>query len=216
MLQGSAVSSDDRDPPRPLASADRGRTGPFGALVAAASRDASAARSLALAYAEHPPETRLRLIDAIVADAMIEGADVATVLAPLLSVEGDPQVARAIAAAMCHHDGAGLAPATRPEALAAGDARVGAVVLTRPLYGDFVEILAAAWSADGGVTHVLVDPLAHPADVGARAADLPLDPALRPAPMDRAIDLLADALWHHKQRFGALPDGLERFADLFG
>jgi hypothetical protein len=209
--------STTKDEPRPsLASADRGRTGPFGALVAAASKDAAAARSLAMAYAEHPAETRLRLIDAIVADAHVEGADVGALLALLLGIEAEPEVARAIAAAMHHHGGAGLAPATQASALAAGDNRAGAVVLTRPLYGDFVEILAAAWSAEGGVTHVLVDPLAHPADVDARAADLPPSLSLHPAPMERAIDLLADALWHHKRRFGTLPDGLERFADLFG
>lgn len=209
-----------------IASTDRRKAGPaqerpgsgspFGALIAAAGRDADAARSLALAYVEHETEMRLKLLAAIVDDARSEGVDVGAVLAPLLSVEPDATVARAIAAAMQAHGGAGLAPSASAAALVAGDGHQGGVVLARPLYAGFVEILAAAWAPEIGVTHVVVEPFAHASDLEARAAELPPHLELRAAPIARAIDLLADVLWRHRRRHGRLPDGLERFADLFG
>ena len=80
----------------------------------------------------------------------------------------------------------------------------------------FVEILAAAWTPELGVTHVIVEPFAHASDLESRAAELPPALELRAAPIGNAIDLLADVLWRHRRKHGRLPDGLERFADLFG
>lgn len=206
-------------PPRPpLASAHRGRIGPFGALIAAASQDPAAARGLASAYASLDVVARLRIVDAVVIDARAEGIAPGAALLPLLAVEEDTAVAQVIAAALRAEEG-GIAPITGADvtahALVAGDATRGAVLLTRPLYGEFVEVLGLAWREEEGLTHTLFEPLTHRDKASGCARRLPPDLTLEAMPIDYAVDLLAPVLWRARRRGHPSPVGIERFADLF-
>lgn len=204
-----------RGPRPPLASTGRGRAGPFGALLAAAARDPAAARGLALAYGSLDLVGRAKIIEAVVADARAEGISASAALAPLLAVEEDAEIARAIAAAINADGGAGLESTVAARALVAGDEVRGGVLLIRPLHGTFVEVLGLAWRRDGGVTHAVFDPLVDDSAASTHLSRLPSDLHFEEMPMSYAIDLLAPVLWAHRRTNGALPPGVERFADLF-
>lgn len=204
-----------RGPRPPLANAGRGRAGPFGALLAAAARDPAAARGLALAYSSLDVLARAKIVEAVVADARAEGISASAALAPLLAVEEDAEVARSIADAINAEGGIGLASTVGARALVAGDELRGGVLLVRPLHGTFVEVLGLAWRRDGGVTHSLFDPLVDDSAASAHVSRLPADLRFEEMPMSYAIDLLAPVLWAHRRVSGALPPGVERFADLF-
>lgn len=201
--------------PRPLARARRGRAGPFGALLVAATQDPTAVRGLALAYASLHPGARQRIVEAVVDDAHAEGISISAVLAALLAVEEDADVARSIAELISAEGGAGLEPSVRPRALSAGDADCGGVVLIRPLHGTFTEVLALAWRPGRGVTHAVFDPLVHDGDAAGHVQHLPAELGFEETPVGFAIDLVAPVLWSHRRTYGTLPPGVRRFADLF-
>lgn len=207
-------SGDSRDRPS-LAKATRGSAGAFGALVIAAARDCDAARGLALAYAALDRNGRWQIVDAVVADARAEGISPCVVLASLLSVEEEADVAQHIADAISEAGGSGLEVTARPRALAAGDEEHGGVILVRPLHGTFVEVLALAWQRDVGVTHAVFDPMVHDGDALSHKASLPPDLRFESVPITFAIDLVTPVLWNHRRNNGALPPGVTRFADLF-
>lgn len=214
MYRGAVSSGNFRDRP-PIAKVTRGSAGAFGALVIAAARDSDAARGLALAYAALGPEGRWQIVDAVVADATAEGISPCAVLASLLAVEEDANVARHIADAISDAGGSGLEATTRPRALSAGDEENGGIILVRPLHGTFVEVLALAWKRDLGVTHAVFDPMVHDGDALGHKASLPADLRFESVPITFAIDLVAPVLWNHRRNNGALPPGVNRFADLF-
>jgi hypothetical protein len=210
------VSSPGPRGPRPsLVTPARGRAGPFGALLAAAARDPAAARGLALAYGSLDVVGRGRIVEAVVADARAEGIAASVVLAPLLAVEEDAENARAIAAAIDAEGGRGLASTVGARALVAGDEVRGGALLVRPLHGTFVEVLGVAWQRGGGVTHSVFEPLVDDSAASASLSRLPAELRFEEMPMRYAIDLLAPVLWAHRRANGALPTGVERFADLF-
>lgn len=209
------ASSDDK---RASASATKpaGATAAFGALVSAASRDPAAAKGLAAAYATLEAEQRHGIIDAVVLDASDEGVCASLVLASLLAVEEDAEVARHIADAMSRLDSPEAGIRVAASAMVAGDERQGGVLIVRPLHGTFVEVLALAWDGDGaGVTHSHFEPLVHHDHVSRIKRHLPSYLAFEEMPLSYAIDLVTAPLWSHRRRFGQLPDGMERFADLF-
>lgn len=214
MYRGRVSSGDSRDRPS-VAKATRGTAGAFGALVIAAARDSDAARGLALAYAALDRHGRWQIVDAVVADALAEGISPCVVLASLLSVEEETDVARHIADAISAAGGTGLETTTRPRALAAGDEERGGVILVRPLHGTFVEVLALAWKRDAGVTHAVFDPMVHDGQALSHKASLPADLRFESVPIAFAIDLVTPVLWSHRRTSGALPPGVNRFADLF-
>jgi hypothetical protein len=210
-----APMTERQRPPRLVGSYARGRLGPFGALLAAAARDPAAARGLALAYASLDAEGRSRIVQAVVDDAAAEGISASVALAPLLAVEEEPQIARAIADAIGRDGGLGLERSSGPRALLAGDERAGGVLLVRPLHGTFVEVLALAWDAERGVTHSVFDPLVDDAMASAHTSRLPSALRFEDVPVGYAIDRIAPVLWNHRRTHGTLPPGVERFADLF-
>jgi hypothetical protein len=214
MYTGRVSTHDPRDRPS-VAKVTRGSAGAFGALVIAAARDSDAARGLALAYAALDRAGRWKIVDAVVADAGAEGISPCGVLASLLSVEEDTEVARHIADAIAAAGGSGLEATTRPRALVAGDEDTGGIILVRPLHGTFVEVLALAWKPEAGVTHALFDPMVHDGDALHHKASLPPGLRFESAPITFAIDLVTPVLWSHRRRHGALPPGVNRFADLF-
>lgn len=191
-----------------------GSHGPFAALVAAASTHPSAGRGLACAYAVLPREGRERLIAAVVEDARSEGVSSAPALVSLLSVEEDPELARVLAHALLEQKCVELTPADGPRALLAGNESSGGLLLAYPLHSDFVELVGVAWTPSG-VTHTVVEPVARREDLEAHSKLLPDGLDFDETPVSYAVDRFASVLWAHRRRHGALPEGLERFADLF-
>jgi hypothetical protein len=189
--------------------------GAFGALLASAIEDPATARGLALAYASLDTRHRLQIIDAIVSDAHAEGIGASAVLASLLPVEEDLDVAKRIAEAMSAAGDRGLDMALRTRVYLAGDELEGGVLLVRPLHGAFVEVLALAWNDSAGITHSAFDALAHHdrAREGERA--LPSHLRFEEMPVAFAIDIVTTVLWNHRRLHGQLPECVEHFADMF-
>lgn len=205
----------DRPSRPPLAKASEGPVGAFGALLAAAIEDPSTARGLALAYASLETRHRIQIIDAIVSDSAAEGIGASGVLASLLPVEEDLEVARRIAEAMSVAGDRGVRTVLRTRAYLAGDELDGGVVLVRPLHGAFVEVLALAWNQAAGITHTAFEPMAH--HERARVAEQALPSQLRfeEMPVAFAIDAVTTVLWNHRRLHGSLPQCVEHFADMF-
>jgi hypothetical protein len=209
------VSSSGRTGRPALAKAKSGTVDPFAALLAAAVEHPTAAQGLALAYAALDREQRLALLDAVLADAHDAEMCPSGVLASLLAVEDDVELARYIAAAISASGGAGLRCDATSRALLAGDASEGAALLARPLHGRFVELLGLGWNREQGVVHTLFEPLASADDLQRLSQGFPGGWQLEEIPVAFAMDVIAPALWHHRRLTGELPQVLTRFADLF-
>ncbi len=184
---------------------------PFGALVAAAGDDPEAALALAGAYARVPREAREALLAAVIGDAAEEGVSALGALAALLSVEDDPTMAARIRDAMLegHTPVESAIPSTAWLAQREQEGiQGGAVVLVRPLYGPFVDVVAIAYS-DDQVTQTIIEPLVRADSLDRVLAALPDGLALEPASFDDARELLVETVWTHLRRGGdALPVGL--------
>lgn len=189
--------------------------GAFGALLSSAIEDPATARGLASAYASLDARHRLQIIDAIVNDAHAEGIGASAVLASLLTVEEDLEVARHIAEAMSAAGDQDLRSALRTRVLLAGDECQGGVVLIRPLHGAFVEVLALAWNDRVGITHASFDPLAHHEHAAKHSGGLPSVLRFEEMPVPFAIDTVTSVLWNHRRLHGALPECVKPFADMF-
>jgi hypothetical protein len=189
--------------------------GAFGALLSSAIEDPATARGLALAYASLDARHRLQIIDAIVSDAQSEGIGASAVLASLLPVEEDLEVARRIAEAMSAAGDLDLHTALRTRAFLAGDELDGGVLLIRPLHGAFVEVLALAWNDADGITHSGFDPLANHEKARDSERGLPSRLRFEEMPVAFAIDTVTTVLWNHRRLHGALPQCVEHFADMF-
>ncbi len=189
------------------------RRSPFGALVAAACHDPGAAQGLAAAYVALEPPHRRRMVEAVCRDARAEGEAPAVALAPLLGVENDPAIARAIARAMEEDGGRGLGTETGARALLAGTDERGTAALIRPLYGRFVELLGLSWDVSG-VTLSRFEPLLDGQRIDAHLAEMPDAPGLRESPFGHGVQRVTEVLWRHLRRHGCLPSGLGRFADV--
>lgn len=174
-----------------------------------------AVHGLALAYAALELEQRRELIPAVVADAQAEGICPSLVLVPLLGVEEDEVIAQQLADAIAETRSMQLRPTRPMHALVAGDAQRGGCVLVHPLHGSFVEVLALAWTRDEGITDAHVESLVTERDADDCVRNLPADMVFEATPVPFAIDLITESLWNHRQHHGKLPDGIERFADLF-
>jgi hypothetical protein len=209
------VPAADRPSRPPLAKTAEGSVGAFGALLAVAVEDPSTARGLALAYASLETRHRVQIIDAIVSDADAEGIGASAILASLLPVEEDLEVARRIAEAMSVAGDRGLRTVLRARAFLAGDEMDGGVLLVRPLHGAFVEVLALGWNQAAGITHSAFDPMTHHEDARAGERSLPTHLRFEEMPVAFAIDTVTSVLWNHKRLHGVLPESLEHFADMF-
>lgn len=205
----------DRPIRPPLAKTSEGPVGAFGALLIAAIEDPSTARGLALAYASLETRHRIQIIDAIVSDAAAEGIGASAVLASLLPVEEDLEVARRIAEAMSVAGDHGVRTVLRTRAYLAGDELDGGVVLVRPLHGAFVEVLALGWNQSAGITHSLFEPMAHHEKARAVEQELPSTLRFEEMPVAFAIDAVTSVLWNHRRLHGSLPQCVEHFADMF-
>ncbi len=183
-------------------------TSPFDALLHAAERDPEAAEGLALGYAALSLQERQYLIETLVGDAHRPAA---YVLALLLSVEEDAQLAQRIAGALCSD-----APARsgRDAGWAWGGKDDGGIAIARHLHGVFVEVFCVRWQ--GGEISTKCEP-PTPQD---RLADvhrgLGVPESAERLQMPVAIDRLAETLWRARRERGQLPEALRDLADLFG
>ncbi len=209
------MSAPDRTQRPQLVKPAEGPRGAFGALLGAAVKDPAAARGLILAYPSLERAHRLQTIDAIVNDALVEGIGASAVLASLLPVEEDLEVAKRIADAMSFGGDTGLRSKLRTRAWLAGETVDGGVVLVRPLYGEFVEVLGLAWNEASGITHAMFEPLAHHEQAREQVRALPERLRFEEMPVTFAIVTVTQVLWSHRRMHGGLPECVESFADLF-
>ena len=198
-----------------LAATDRGRTGPFAALLRRTTSDPHAADGFALAYAELDEVERRQLLHLVTDDARREGIDVTAALARMLGVEQAPALVEALVEALWSAADRAL-PDLRdtPRADTAGallfrDGPGGLAVLLRPGEDGGFEQLEIAWTAER-CTRIEVST----APSWTEALDA-LDRRLEPAPIRTAIDAVAPILWRHRRSGGGLPPGAARFAALF-
>jgi hypothetical protein len=199
----------------PLAKVQPEAPGPFGMLLAAAVDNPRVAQGFALAYEALDLPQRQTLIDAVLDDTHRAGVSVSAVLAPLLAVERDVDLARQLASTISAHGGIGLRCDATCRALLSGDAMDGAALLARPLHGAFVEVLGLSWSRERGVVGTVFEPIATSEDLLQHASQLEHHEPLEDIPAAYAVDIIAAALWQHRRLHGALPDLVTRFADLF-
>jgi hypothetical protein len=170
---------------------------------------------LALAYADLPHRARVELVDAIHSDSIAEGINAAPLLAGLLGVEREADVARHIASVMTACAAGCLQPATPCRAFLSGDDGAGIAVLARPLHSDVLEVLSISWTREQGLTGVKLEPLIHERDLPGYLSGLREGARLERIPLAFAVDLIAPVLWHHRRVHGAIPALLARFAELF-
>lgn len=183
--------------------ADEQRT-PFEALLEASGRDPEAAAGLALAYADMPRAAREKLVAEVGGDA--------NALALLLGVEREPDIARAIAAALhaCPRgpaDGEDLA-------FAWGDERAGGAAVVRHLYGEFVDALRVSWTP--GAMDALALPIGRADDLEALRTRAAIPEHARSIPREHAVDAIAEALWRRHRAGHPMPREVAPFAELFG
>ncbi len=183
---------------------------PFDALVAAAVDDAEAALALAATYGRAPEQARAAFIDAVREGAAAEGVSAVGPLVALLSVESDPALAARIRDVLFadgqHRE---MTPELRtPAAWMGGDGETGAVVLSRPLYGPFVDVVAVVWE-QGRVIRTRVEPLLRFDAIERVSMALPDASSLEATGYARARRRLVEVLWRHlRNDGGALPSSL--------
>jgi hypothetical protein len=209
------VSVVDDKPLRPLRKTAHSGEGIFGTLLPGAVSEPELTCGFALAYESLDVTGRRQFLESVISDAQAEGVCVSLLLASLLAVEDDADIARLIATKINVTGGKGLQSSVRPFALLAGDEERGGVVLVRPLFGSFVEVFALAWNSESGVTHALFDPIVNAAQAAEYTANLPDDLTFEKGPAHYAIDLTAKVLWNHRKHIGPLPPQIKSFADLF-
>jgi hypothetical protein len=196
---------DDRGNVRRMSATD-----PFGAMVAAAGDNAEAALALAGAYARVPRPARAALIDAVQAGAVSEGVSTVGPLAALLAVEVDPELAGRIRDALFSGAPQGGSAPVMPTAAAwtSGDTVDGAVVLARPLYGPFVDVVAVVWEG-GRVVRTCVEPLLRHDAITRVSMALPDAASLEATDYHRARQRMIDVVWCHlRDGLGTLPASL--------
>jgi hypothetical protein len=206
--------SNERAHPPPAKTSDRGVEA-FRSLLASAARDPSAAKGLALAYREFAVEQRTRIVEAVADDARRPGNDSPVVLAALLSVEEDGEVARRIAGLISAAGGEGLAPTGRERFFVVDDDDGGKALLIRPLFGAFVEMFALEWRRDAGITRVAFEPLMSADELGAHLDRSRVGAGFEEVSLEYAVSRVTPVLWEHRKRTGSLPPALARLQDLF-
>lgn len=183
--------------------------------LSALATDAEAALAAAIAYRELDDKGRVSWLNALEQDASRIKVPRIAVYAPLLAVESDPERRERITFAMGPAD-LDATPRGAIQALCArrsDGVRIATVIV--PLYLDFVQVLACAYTPDRGFAWVRHDPI-----VELKRAPLPgdvLDGAqLERTPLKALIDDLSHAVLSQRRSGRDLPEALRVFADLFG
>jgi hypothetical protein len=182
--------------------------------LSALAADAEAAMAAALAYESLPPEARDAWLDAIEADAPTLDVPPVALYAPLLAVEaeGEPRRAR-IEAAIAAAPAPGRCPGEARALRGVGADGTHACVIVRPLYLQFVQVLACRYTPSGGFIAVKHEPLRH-VD-GIEAFDSFEGIAVEPTPLRIVVEELAYAILADKREQRVTPAALASFAFLF-
>jgi hypothetical protein len=201
-------------PPRPPGtlprSSLRGRRGPFAAFVAEAARSPAAAVAFGQAYVQLDPAQRRRLLEAVWADGVAEGVPMQPLLATLLAVEREDDLADRLRGLL---GGAAMRPrgsVRETRAWFTGDAIDGAALLAQHGGEGGLEVLALAWAARRLVFHAY-EPSVGESEVEGAAGLF----GLHQVDAGFAVDTLASVLWRHRRQAGQLPPGVARFSHLF-
>lgn len=178
---------------------------------------ADAALGCALAYEELPHSARAELVSLLEADVAAAGASRLAVVAPLLAVERDEALRRALRKLAGRGRRRRLARATLGRrAFVAEAGRERALALATPAYLGFADLVVARL-ADGGALLAVATELVEDARALARAAAIaavPVD-AFGVVPWADAVDELAGAVLASRREGRALPPAAPRLAELF-
>ncbi len=177
--------------------------------------DPEAALAAALAYRELDDAAREEWLTALDSDLDHLGVSKVAVYAPLLAVERDPRRRYRIELSLLA-SGAALADRRSPfTALCArGSDGRRLAVLVRPLYLDFVQVLACAYMPRRNFLWVRHDPIALRDEVPRPGSVLDGE-VLDAAPAKALLDDLAETVVSHSRSGLELPEALCLFADLF-
>lgn len=182
-----------------------GAESPFDALLDAAERDAEAAEGLALAYAALDRDERDALYASVLRDAEDRDRSPAGILALLLAVEEDEELANRMARAIL----GAVRPACesgRALGWAWGSTDEGGVAFAGPPRGDRLPLSSVRWQGEHFEV-VTAEPVAgHQLEEGRRR--LALAESAEAMAFDEAVDLLAAQLWRARRTFGPLPESL--------
>ncbi len=182
--------------------------------LGAMASNAEAALAAAIAYRDLEPEGRERWLASLEADAPNVEVPRVALYAPLLAVEDDPARRQRLMRAM--EEGEEGAPArARHHALSGTDragARVAVVVI--PLYLDFVQVLACAFSEERFLW-VRHDPIVERCRAP-QPGESVQGVRLEATPLKSALDALASAVLAHRRTGERLPEALGVLAELLG
>lgn len=182
-------------------------------LTAMAS-DAEAALAAAFAYRDLAPDARDTWLHALAQDSKHLDVPKAALYAPLLAVESDATRRRRMLVA-AGSDLSEVAPRGEGYALSGwGKRGLRVAALVTPLYLDFVQVLACAYTREKGFEWVRHDPI-----VDRRQAPLAggviEGVSVEAAPLHGLIDELAYAVLAHQRAGRSPPEALRVFSDLF-
>ena len=182
----------------------------------ALARDPEAALAAALAYREMDVSSRDEWLDALEVDSDHLGVPKLAVYAPLLAVEQDGARRLRIAHAVeSSGDSTFVNPSKLTTLAAYGRDGRHLAVLIRPLYLDFVQVLACAYMPGRHFHWVRHDPIARQGTTLRAGAFLDGE-ELDAVPAKVLVDELALTVVSHVRLGGELPEALCLFADLFG
>lgn len=213
-LPGSSPSRQRPDAtPLPLPDADPRMVDVWCTWLNNLATDAEAAHAAAMAYADLDAAARDRWLAALDQDAPRCQAPKIALYAPLLSVEADGDRRERIIEAIGPADSRSV-PA-RPTRALVGRHPDGAnvVMVVRPLYLDFVQVLACCHD-EQGFRWVKHDPIVASSQAP-RAGDRDDGVLLERAELAPVVDGLASAVLQHAKSGGEAPEALRVFADLF-
>lgn len=181
----------------------------------AMARDPEAALAAAQAYQRLDGRGRDDWLSALETDVSSLGVPSVAVYAPLLAVEAEPSRRRRISAAISFGSSSLCCTAARRALLGLLPQGGHLAVLIEPLYLNFVQVLACAYTPGRRLAWVRHDPIA--ADDQVVVAGSQLEGAvLEPVPLRAIVDELARTIVAHGRHHGELPEALGLFAHLFG
>jgi hypothetical protein len=166
---------------------------------------------LVQAYCALRPSQRQELVRALGYERLASPESVAVICASLLAVEDDADRTRALGALLREIGPESVHARGSARALWSGSVTAGAVVLSQPLYGSYVETFGMSWRGAELARSFFV-PVMHLGQFDACGSSLPTDSThWEDVPVRLAWDSLVDVLWKLKQHGTAWPYGLHRF-----
>lgn len=184
------------------------------AWLGALATDAEAALAASMAYRELEPGDREAWLQSLEDDSRTLQVPRIAVYAPLLAVEVDPARRARIREAIGPEQ-ADAAPREPVRALWGEHSDLSRVaVIVRPLYMNFVEVLACSYAPSSTVNWVRHDPIVL-AESTVRPGDEVGGVLLDERPVKGVVDELAETIVAHNRSGSEVPEALRAFAHLF-